>query len=438
MSRPDPRRRARALPIPRPGAPPQPRVPRPERIVLDNGLRLVAVPRAGLPQIVLKLVVPAGAIADPAGFPGAASLVSRLLAEGTERFSAEALNARLDGLGASLDVHVGHDFAEIELFLLSEALDEALPLFAELVLRPAFPAQETERVRQETLDALVARHDEPANVADDAAARAVFGDAHPYGRPTLGTESGVRRVAVETLRELHAAFFRPAGSVLVAAGELDVAYLARRLEAELRDWHGAPRPLARPPVPDPPAAAGRRIELAWPDAAQAEIRIAGTGLARISPDWIAAAVANYVLGGSTITSRLGANLREEKGWTYGARSAFSAGVQPGGWMADTAVDLEVRDAALGEMRAEIDRLLHEPVPAAELQRAKDALVLSLPRAFETPGRVVSRFATQEMYGLAEDYWERFPEAVAAVTAEDVQRMARRYFEPRRLVEVVVG
>jgi zinc protease len=166
--------------------------------------------------------------------------------------------------------------------------------------------------------------------------------------------------------------------------------------------------------------------------------VAGLGMQRNHPDWVAAAVANYLLGGSTITGRLGANLREDKGWTYGVRSGFAAALQPGGWSIETAVDVEVVPRALEEIFSELERFRSEAVPDAELRRAKDALTLSLPRAFETAGRIVSRFATVEAFGLQSDYWETFAERVEAVTSEEITRIARTYFEPERLVVVVVG
>jgi zinc protease len=175
----------------------------------------------------------------------------------------------------------------------------------------------------------------------------------------------------------------------------------------------------------------------WDGASQAEIRVASLGLARSSPDWIAASVANYLLGGSTITGRLGLNLREDKGWTYGVRSAFSAGVQPAGWTIDTAVEREVADDALGEILDEIRRLAQHGVSAEELSRAKEAMILSLPRAFETPAKIVSRLATQEAFGLGERYWQEFAARVESVTEEDVLRIAREHFDTDTLVQVLV-
>lgn len=423
---------------PRLGSPPAPRVPTPLRWTLANGLRVVAAPRPGVPQVVLRMVIPAGSVLDPPERPGTASLVGTLLTEGTERLDADALNARLDFLGAAVHASVGHDFVEVEALYLSETLEEGVALLAEVVTRPAFPAKETERVREEALDALVARLDEPANVADDRASLEAFGADHPYGHPAFGTREGIAAVTREELAAFHARCYRPAGSVLVATGDFDPAMLERALEAELGAWAGEVPRAIYPAVPFPSAAAGRRIVIPWEDAAQSEIRVVSPGLRRRSEDWITASVANYVLGGSTITGRLGANLREDKGWTYGAKSAFSAGVEPGGWSADTAVDVEVTARAVHEMLGEMRRMAEEPVPAEELRRAKDSLVLSLPRAFETPGRIAGRLAALEAYDLPRDYWETFPARVEAITADDVLRIAREHFHPDRVATVVVG
>ncbi len=419
------------------GPPPPPRVPRPERWTLGNGLRVLAVPRAGMPQVAIKLLIPAGASADPAPYPGAAALVGELLLEGTERFSAGELHARLDGLGAAVSAQAGHDLIEVEALFLSETLAEALPLLGELVTRPVFPLEELERVRAETLDGLLARLDEPGNVADDRTLLELFGSEHPYGRHSSGTPEGVAAVPREELLALHAARYRPGGSSLVVAGEFEPAELRARVEEVFGAWQGAAAALDPSPLPSTPPHAGERVVVGWEGGVQAEIRVAGIGLARRAPDWIAAAVANYILGGSTITGRLGANLREEKGWTYGVRSSFSANRQPGAWVAEAAVETEVSDAAVEEMLREIERMRHEPVDAEELGRAKDALILSLPRAFETPARIVNRFATLEAFVLPPDYWERFPERVETVSADDVLRIARDCFDPARLVRVVV-
>ncbi|CAN5771000.1 pitrilysin family protein [soil metagenome] len=426
------------LAIPRPGRPPRPRVPRPERWQMENGLRVVALPRVGVPQIAMRLIVPAGASADPSEFPGTASLVTSLLTEGAGELDPETLNARLDLLGASIGAQVGHDHAEVDLSTLSETLAPALELLALVVTRPTFSPVETERIRAETLDALDARLDEPANVADDALSVALFGGDHPYGQLTDGTPAAVESVPRDRLVEFHDLHYRPNGCILIVAGDLEMTELRLLLDRNFSSWTGTS---PAPPLFTSPRIArrvGERIAVAWEDAVQGEIRVAGIGMERSHPDWIAGAVANYLLGGSTITGRLGANLREDKGWTYGVRSGFSAARRPGGWSVDTAVDAEVVPFAVAEIFSELKRFRAEPVSEGELRRAKDALTLSLPRAFETAGRMVSRFATLEAFSLPQDYWETFAERVEMVTSEEISRIALSYFDPEKMVVVVVG
>lgn len=426
---------AAALPRPVLGPPPPPRVPPAERRRLPNGVRLVTALGGGTPHLALRLVLPAGSAADPCGGAGTASLVGSLLLEGTARTDAAELHRRLDALGASLDVQVGHDFAEVRALFLSDTVADGIALLAEAVTSPAFPAAEVERVRGETLDALAGRDDEPANVADDRLAAALFGAEHPYGLRVWGTSGTLAAIPRAALVRFHAERFRPDGAVLMAAGDAGGADLHALLADAIAGWRGRAAPVA---VPPPFAPAGATVHLAWPDAAQAEIRLAAPGLPRRSAEWIPAVVANHILGGSTITGRLGANLREARGWTYGVRSGFAAGVGPGGWIAEMATDVATARAAVAEMRREVERMARERVAPAELRRAKDALILSLPGAFATPLRVASRFTTQEAYDLPEDYWTRFRSAVERVNADDVLRIARTQWPAAGLTEVTVG
>jgi len=428
----------RTLPLPVAGEPPFPVPPTPTRFTLRNGLRVVVVARNELPQVAIRLVVPAGSAADPGTAPGTASLVGALLTEGTRGRSATEFNQHLDSLGASLDARVGHDFAEVDLRLLSETLDEGLSLLSEVVGTPTFPDREVERTRSELLDALLARMDEPANVADDHAAEALFGPEHPYGRLALGSPEGIERVTREELVAFHAERYRPEGSVLVIAGDVAIPELRNLLEKSFNGWSGRVAPIEFPGWPSARDTAGTLTVVDWEDAAQGEIRIAGLGLHRRSPDWIPAAVANFILGGSTITGRLGANLREDKGWTYGVRSGLAAGIQPAGWVVETAVDGEVVGEALDEIDHELRRMATEHVGDEELDRAREALILSLPRAFETPGRIVARLSTIEAFGLDQDYWERYPERLRDITSEEILRISGDLFHPERLVRVVVG
>lgn len=426
---------APALPRPALGRPPHPRVPRAERWTLSNGLRVAAVLDRRVPHLALRLIVGAGSTADPSGRPGTASLTGSLLLEGTAEHDALQLHQLLDAQGAALDVHVGHDFAAVHALLLTDTVEAGLRLLAQVATRPVFPERELERLRAETLDAIAARDDEPGNVADDRLAVALFGTAHPYGVPVWGSAEAVRDISRRELAAFHSARYRPEGSVLVAAGDPGGVDLPRMLETLFGDWRGR-----APDAPIPPQLApGERAAFVdRPDAAQAELRVGTRGLARTAPEWTVAAVANYVLGGSPITSRLGVNLREGRGWTYGVRSSLVGGVAAGGWSIETAVEAEVAAGAVSEIRRELLRLREELVPEDELGRAKDALILSLPRAWETPSCVAGRLATQEAFQLPPDYWERWAAEVATVTPAEVRRLMQEHFGPGEVIEVVVG
>lgn len=426
------------LPRPTPGSPPVPEVPDPENFTLSNGLRVVCVARPQFPQAFARLVLRSGAAADPASRPGLAAMVGSLILEGTQELPALDFHTRIDRLGATLDSRVGHDFTEIDLGFLTESRGDSLDLLRQIVVSPAFPPMELERIRLETLDALEARLDEPANLADDLAADALFGGQHPYGRLAMGDPEGVAAVSREELVAFHAEHYRPDGASLIIAGDIDIASLRDRLERLFGDWQGTPPEIAYPELPDPRQTEIELANLEIEDSPQAEIRVAGLGMRRTDPDWIPGSVANFILGGSTITGRLGSNLREDKGWTYGVRSGFAAGLDPAGWVVETAVGAEVAADALREIASEVGKLRDELVDPSELARAKEALILSLPRAFETPARIVSRLATLEAYGLPGDYWKGVPDRIRGVTREQVREIARKYFGSEGLARVVVG
>jgi zinc protease len=427
----------RTLPRPRPGEPPVVQLPDTDRRVLESGLRLAAAPTGATGQALFRILLPCGAVCDPPARAGLAALTANLLQEGTEGLDATALNQRLDRLGASVRVRGAHDFLSIGVTALTETLADAVAVLAEMVMRPAFDADALRRVKGEMVDELRAREDEPADRADDRIAHEIFGE-HSYGRQPEGTEAGLARLGRDDVLAFHEAHFRPEGAIAVAAGEVDPDSLAGVLEDCFAGWRGAPPPVPEARTAGEPAAAGNVLRMVVPGAAQAEIRVGGRGMTRDDPDWAAGALANYLLGGSTITGRLGANLREAKGWTYGARSGFHPYRLGGSWTVETAVGAEVGDAAVAEIHGELQRLVDEPVPADELARARDALVLSLPHAFATPGRVLGRLATVEAYGLPHDHWLRFVERVRRVEGDAVREIAARHFDPAQLVTVVAG
>lgn len=419
---------------PQPGPAPTLTLPAPERRALENGLEVIYVREADLPLVHATLMIPAGSTAEPGDIPGLANFTADMLDEGAGGRDALELAAALDLIGARLTTSAGIDAAYINLTVLSDRFSDALPLLADVTYRPDFPQPDLERLRQQRITALTAARDEPSAIAANAFTRLVFGEDHPYGR--LATTETTGRIDRDVLAEFHEAHYKPAGSTLILVGDVDPDEMHPELARVFADWTGrAPQPVA---VSDAPLPADTRIYLIdKPGAAQSEIRIGHVGVARDHPDYYALTVLNTILGGS-FTSRLNMNLRETHGYSYGARSSFAMRLGAGPFMASSAVFTAVTDSSVVQFFEELGRIRDEAVSQDDLERAKNYVALGLPRQFETVGGVAAQIADLQLYGLSMDYFNQYVPRLMAVTAEDVQRVAREYLRPDQAVVVVVG
>lgn len=420
---------------PPPGPAPKIRLPRFTRFTLENGLRVLAVRHDDMPEVSARLLMPFGSVEDERQRVGTALMTARALTEGTAQKSAGEVAESLDYLGARFGVEVTHDNTMLGLRFLSRVFDGALDFLAEVVAEPAFASQEVERLRDERLDEIAAGMDEPRVVANLRLGAAVFGD-HPYGIRTGGTDETVPGIDAEMLREFHARYYRPTAATLILVGDLpDTENLKKRLNSALRGWTGEGVEPAT--LGDAAPAAGRRIwAVQWPGP-QSEIRVGDLGLARLDSDYVAAVIMNAILGG-LFSSRINMNLREDKGWTYGAGSRIDARKRRGPLQISTAVDAQASVDAVREILGEMDRMKSDPASAEEMELAVNSLTLSLPRLFETVGQVSGRIAHQVVHGLPDDYWESYVDTVRAVTREDVQRVSERLLDTERAAIVVVG
>lgn len=403
---------------------------------LDNGIRVLVAEDHRLPEVSVRLLVEAGALAEAGRSPGVAELTSRLLTEGTADRSAMEMAEWLDRLGASFSAWAGYDGALLSVRSLSETLDGALDFLRAAAREPTFPEDEVARVRHELMDEMERDRDEASVVADHALIGAVYGD-HRYGTPSSGTPESVASLGRGDVEEFYGTAYSASDAAVVACGDVDAERLRDALERRFGDWEpGGGRPAVEEP-PGSAADAGRVVVVDRPGSAQAELRLGTVGLTHHADDFYAAQVTNSLLGG-LFNSRVNMNLREDKGWTYGARTAFRARRAPGPFVGRTAVESGAVAPALAEFLGEIRGLWERPPSDDEMELARNASVLSLPRQFETVHQVSRKVSVQVAYDLPEDYWERYPDRIEGVTASEVSECARRRIGTDRLVSVVVA
>ena len=421
---------------PLPGAAPELALPVPVRRTVANGLDVILVEQHELPVVDVRLVIRAGAAVDAPADAGRATLLADLLDEGTTTRTALQLADELEYLGAELSTEAGWDATYANLHVLRPRLDDALRLMADVVLHPTFPEEEVERKRAERLATLIQQRDEPRFLASNAFATVIYGRAHPYGISTLGTGESIRALEREDLLRTYRRYFRPGNAFLVVAGDVTMDELLPMLERHFDAWEDGAVDL--PPLPEPPAATPAAVHIVdRPGAAQSEIRVGQVGVPRSTPDYFPLLVMNTMLGGS-FTSRLNMNLREDKGYTYGARSGFDHRMGAGPFTAAAAVETAVTDSAVVEFLREMRRIRDERVSDAEIERAINYIAYGLARRFETTNDIASNIADAELYGLGDDYFDRYVARVRAVTADDVHRVARTYLDPAAWAIVIAG
>ena len=418
-----------------PAAPPRPLVlPRFERHTLANGLRVECAARRGVPEVALHLALESGAGAEPPARAGLAELTARLLTAGTPGRDAMAMARRLDRLGAGYRAGAGYAVGTVSMHFLTDVFDDALDFLAATVLDADFPEREVERLRDERVDEIERQRDDPAIVANLATIAELYGD-RLYGRPVAGTADTVPEIGRDAVRAFHEARYRPGGAVLIACGDIAPERLIPAVEARFGAWDGRADRVAPPSAP--PSRGGRVVLVDRPGRPQSELRVAAIGVPHGTDDHHAIIVANAILGG-LFNSRINLNLREDKGWTYGARSGFRFRRGPGPFTARTAVETDKTAPALGEMLREIEGMRAGFVTDEELSLARNALTLSLPLQFETAAHIAGKVSRQRIFDLPDDYWEMYRARIEAVTPDQIQAVCRAYLAPERLTLLACG
>ncbi len=400
---------------------------------LKNGLEVVVVEHHEQPVASLWLAFRAGSTLDPEGKSSLASFTGTLLNKGTRSRDSKALAEWIESVGGSVNVNVDEDDTVIAISLLSEYLPTAYEYLADIVLNPTFPEDELSEERKRAITGIEFEKSDPNAMADRHFHEVVYGK-HPYAiRPTTDTVEDVSR---EDVVAFHARNYVPNNALLFVVGDVKDKQVKKDAEKYFGSWKaGTPD---KPQYAAPPERTAKNISLYHrPGSVQTNVYIGHLGLKPTDPDWPAVTVANRVLGGGA-SGRLFMNIREDKGWTYGAYSNWTKPLDAGYFRATANVRTEVTDSSLTEMLAEITRIVDQPVDADELESAKSYLVGNFPTTIETPSQIAAQIGQVKLLGLDKSYLENYRKYIATVTAADAQAAMQKHLHPDRLAVVLVG
>jgi zinc protease len=409
------------------------------RTTLANGVRVWTVEHRQVPLVAIVALVPVGASSDPPDRHGLAAITGDMLDEGAGERSALEVHEALGRIGAQLDLEVGHDATVLALTTLERFLPRGLELIRDMLVRPRFEQREFDRVRDLRLNRLLQLRDLPPALADRAFTQLLYRN-HPYGHLPIGSEGALRALMIRDIGAFHRRAFVPSRTTVIAVGDASHEALASAVRAAFDGWSAEPdAPIADPGTfPEPPLPPSRLALVHRPGAAQSELRLGHVALPRRSPDYHAALVANMVLGGQFV-SRINMNLREEKGYTYGARTAFEFRRAAGPFVMHASVQSDATADAIRETIGEIQALRADrPITRAELELGRASLTRGYPRSFETADQIARGAAQLALYDLPDDYFSTFIPKVLALTEADVTAAAVKHIDPSRLVSVVVG
>jgi len=422
---------------PKPGPVRVPVLPKPQSFKLANGLTVLHLQRPQMPLVSIELVVNGGLASTDPALPGVPDFAASLLDEGTTTRDSLAIAEQLEQLGSAYNALTLRDTTTLVVESLSRNAGDSMRVLADIAQHPVFPPDEIERERKSRESEIASAREEGATLAGAAFARAVFGPANPLGVPGIGTEQSVAQTTRDDLNRWWQARFRPQNAALIVVGAIDAASARELAEREWGAWQGvgtAPAPAA---VPVPTMIKARAIIVDKPNAPQTELRVGRLGTVRTTPDYPALQVLNFIVGGG-YTSRINQNLREDKGYTYGAQSRFDYGRTQGAFYVATAVRTDVSGPAVAEILAELARAHSSPISPSEMAQGRGALMQSLPARFETNGAVAASFSDLFVYAFPLDYFQRLPAEYASVRAPAADKLAHRYLDPSTMVIIAVG
>jgi zinc protease len=427
---------AQATPPP-PSAPHSAEFPKPVEKNLANGLRVIVVPRTGMPLVSAQLLIKSGGEVDPVDLSGVADLTASLLTRGTSTRSATQIAESIEALGGSLNSGAGWDSSAITTNVMSPRIGPALAMMSDVARNPSFKDEEIERLRRQTLSGLRSQLATAGSIARLVAVRVVYRDS-PYGHPLSGTPESLARIKRDDIVKIHSMYYRPDNAILVIGGDITAANGFELAQKYFGDWQNPPNALPKLQITTPESSAnGRRIlVIDQPTAGQTAVLAVRSAINRDNPDYFRGIVANAVLNG--YSGRLNWEIRVKRGLSYGAGSSLDMRRSAGSFMA-TAQTKNPSGAQVASLTlAEISKLANGELLDSELATRKASLLGGFARSMETTGGVVNQFASLAMYGVPLDEINRYIGDVQAIKAADVKAFASTRLDAASTSVVIVG
>jgi zinc protease len=423
--------------VPSPGSTPVLRVPAWTKTQLSNGATLIVSERHTLPLVSFSITFIGGANQfEPAGKRGVAAATASMLSEGTATRTGDQISDALQLLGTGVGSFIGGEEGSIGFVSTAKNFDATLAILADMMVNSTFPAPALERLRARTLVNLTQAKDQPTVVGSQVFAKILYGDAHPYGqRPT---ETSVKAITRDDVVAFQKAYYQPGRAIITVVGDVSPLKVKSSIEKGLAAWSkgGAAPSFDYPKLPELQPATIYLVDK--PGAAQAVVNIGLPGPPRNTPDYFALQVLNTILGGQ-FQSRLNANIREQKGYSYGVNSGFNYGKGPGAFRAGGSIFIDKTDAALVEFMKELKGIVGEkPITDEEIKTAKESLIQGLPQRFASVSQISNSITSLVVQGLPDDFYQTYAKNVSAVTKEDLLRVAKRYIDLNHLAIVIVG
>lgn len=418
------------------GKTPKFQLPKIQNEKLSNGLIVKLVEYKQLPIVQMQFVFKSGSVYDPEGKAGSFNLLMKMLDAGTKTRNIFQISDEFAYLGTRFNASTSHDGSFISVLTLKKHLEKTLEITADILQNSIFPVSEFDRIKSETLTSLLQQKDRAEVIANKVFSRVVYGKLHPYGNPTDGYEQTVESISVEDLRNIYSLHFQPENAVLIVVGDMSMKELKKILEKNLGNWKNGR--ISRIEIPE----IKKNLEAGIfvvdkSNAPQSQIRVGTLGVERNNPDYFALEVMNMILGGN-FNSRINWNLREQKGYTYGARSGFVYRKQSGTFSAGGGFKSSVTDSCVYEIISEIRKMCESNVTEEELQFAKNSIIRGFPRGFETPLQIASQIANLVLYDLPDNYFNNYLSAIEKITVDDVRQVSEKYLNSDKMNIVIVG